>query len=123
MTDGTRADDTGEYGFTLPAMAQRRCERSPRREREPRHEQVARCAGGAPEHDRDIRCRLPDLVLHTQEQDRAPGSWQSGAHANEPVMMQSLGVGPFIRSLLPVRLTGGYRVTFGVWVSVSFNDL
>jgi hypothetical protein len=27
-------------------------------------------------------------------------------------------VGAFLRALLPVQLTGGYTVTFGVWVGV-----
>jgi len=34
------------------------------------------------------------------------------------VMMQVPNVGPFVRALLPVRLTGGYKLTFGVWVLV-----
>jgi hypothetical protein len=28
------------------------------------------------------------------------------------------GVGPFVRCLLPVHLTGGHTLTFGVWVGV-----
>lgn len=31
-------------------------------------------------------------------------------------MMQIPGVGPFVRAVLVVRLTGGYAVTDGVWV-------
>ena len=29
----------------------------------------------------------------------------------------------FVRSLLPVRLTGGYTVTLGVWIGVHPDDL
>ena len=33
------------------------------------------------------------------------------------------GVGPFVRALLVVRLTGGYAVTYGVWAGVHPGDL
>jgi hypothetical protein len=38
-------------------------------------------------------------------------------------MMQVPNVGPFVRALLPVRLTGGYTVTFGVWAAIHPDDL
>jgi len=38
-------------------------------------------------------------------------------------MMQVPHVGPFVRALLPVRLTGGYTVTFGVWVAIRPDEL
>ena len=38
-------------------------------------------------------------------------------------MMQVPGLRAFVRSLLPVRLSGGFTVTFGVWVGVSPGDL
>lgn len=38
-------------------------------------------------------------------------------------MMQIPGVGPFVRALLVVRLTGGYAVTYGVWAGVHPDDL
>jgi hypothetical protein len=37
-------------------------------------------------------------------------------------MLQVPNVGPFVRCLLPVSLTGGYRVTFGVWILVHPDD-
>jgi hypothetical protein len=37
--------------------------------------------------------------------------------------MQVEGIGGFIRILIPVKLTGGYTVTYGAWLSVAFNDL
>ena len=38
-------------------------------------------------------------------------------------MMQVEGVGAFVRALLPVRLTGGYTLTFGLWLGVRPDDL
>ena len=38
-------------------------------------------------------------------------------------MMQVPGAGPFVRALLPVHLSGGHTITFGVWVSISPDDL
>lgn len=38
-------------------------------------------------------------------------------------MMQVPNVGSFVRSLLPIKLTGGYTVTFGVWVAIHPDDL
>jgi hypothetical protein len=38
-------------------------------------------------------------------------------------MMLVPDLGGFIRALLPVQLTGGYTVTFGVWVGVHPDDL
>lgn len=37
--------------------------------------------------------------------------------------MQVPGVGAFVRCLLPVRLDGGYTVTFGTWLGVDPVDL
>jgi len=38
-------------------------------------------------------------------------------------MMQVPGVGAFVRALLPVKLTGGFSATFGVWVALDPADL
>jgi hypothetical protein len=38
-------------------------------------------------------------------------------------MMQVDGLGAFVRALVPANLTGGYTVTFGVWVGISPDDL
>src|SRR5918998_447852 len=74
------------------------------------------CGGPVHEHDRHMRFRLPDPVLALPDRDRTDGTWMSGSDANESVMMQVPGAGAFLRALLPTRLTGGYSVTFGVWV-------
>ena len=38
-------------------------------------------------------------------------------------MMQDPELGGFVRVLIPVKLLGGYKVTFGVWLSVHPDDL
>lgn len=43
--------------------------------------------------------------------------------AASSVMMQVPDYGPFVRALLPVSLTGGFTVTFGVWLAVHPDDL
>jgi hypothetical protein len=47
----------------------------------------------------------------------------SGADATSSVMMQLDGVGAFVRALLPVKLTGGYTITYGVWVDIQPSEL
>jgi hypothetical protein len=74
-------------------------------------------------HNRNIRFRLPDPVQETIEQERAPGAWMSHVDATASVMMQIPDVGPFVRALVPVALTGGHTVTFGVWLLVDPDDL
>jgi hypothetical protein len=37
--------------------------------------------------------------------------------------MQVQGVGAFVRILVPVKLIGGYKVTYGAWLSVHPDDL
>jgi hypothetical protein len=55
--------------------------------------------------------------------DDAPDTWFSHDDANTSVMMSVRGVGDYVRALLPVRLTGGFTVTYGVWIAVSADDL
>lgn len=38
-------------------------------------------------------------------------------------MMQVPGLGAFVRARLPVQLTGGHTVTYGVWVGIHPDDL
>jgi hypothetical protein len=74
-------------------------------------------------HDRNVRFRLPEPVLISPAQEKAPGAWLSGNSAETSVMMQIPSVGAFVRALLPVSLTGGYTVTYGVWVGISPAEL
>jgi hypothetical protein len=81
------------------------------------------CGRSADSHNRHVRFRLPDPVLRTPEKDEQEGTWKTDEDPNAAVMMMVPNVGPFVRALLPVRLTGGYTVTFGVWVGVHPDDL
>jgi hypothetical protein len=74
-------------------------------------------------HDRNVRFTLPDPVLDAPEQERTPGTWMSHAGARESVMMQVPGIGAFVRALLPVRLTEGHTITFGVWLAIDPAEL
>jgi hypothetical protein len=74
-------------------------------------------------HDRHLRFTLPDPVAVTEEREHAPGAWMSHRDAKTSVLMQINGLGAFVRALLPIQLTGGYTVTYGVWISVHPDDL
>lgn len=82
----------------------------------------AQCGRSTDEHDRHVRFRLPDPVFRLPEQDRTEGTWKSEPDPNAAVLMMAPATGGFVRALLPVRLTGGYTVTFGVWVGVRPDD-
>jgi hypothetical protein len=79
----------------------------------------ATCGRGRDVHNQHVRFRLPDPVLALPDGERTPGIWMSHDDANTSVMMQVPEVGPFVRVLLPVSLTGGDRLTFGLWLSIS----
>jgi hypothetical protein len=81
------------------------------------------CARPIPDHDRHVRFKLPDPVLDTDLQDSGPDAWRNGPDANQSTMLIVPQLGAFVRALLPVALTGGHTVTFGVWVAVRNEDL
>ena len=81
------------------------------------------CGRPLDDHDRHLRLRLPDPVLATSLRERAPGVWMNGEDATCSDMLQVPGIGPSVRVLLPVSLTGGHTVTFGLWLAVSPDDL
>jgi hypothetical protein len=62
-------------------------------------------------------------VQETIAQEKAPGTWMSHADAQTSVLMQVPDVGTYVRALVPVSLTGGHTVTFGVWLLVTPEDL
>jgi hypothetical protein len=64
-----------------------------------------------------MRFGLPEPVLAVPEAERAARMW-----GNE-VLMQVEGVGSFVRILVPVKLTGGFTVTYGAWLGVDSKDL
>ena len=75
------------------------------------------CGRPLDEHNRHLRFRLPEPVLDVPEAERASRTW------GNDVLMQVQEVGAFVRILVPVRLTGGYTVTFGAWLGVHPDDL
>lgn len=81
------------------------------------------CGRSASEHEKHVRFRLPDPVLESPEEHLVAGAWLSHGDPNTSVMMQVPALGPFVRALLPISLARGYKVTFGVWVSISHDEL
>lgn len=61
--------------------------------------------------DLDIRSLLPDPIAALPDEERA-GAW------GDRNLQLLDGVGAFVRCLMPVRLTGGDRVMYSVWLSV-----
>lgn len=81
------------------------------------------CGHAAEAHDRHVRFVVPEPVLAAPELLDDPATWMSHEDADGSVMMQAAGVGAFVRALLPIRLTGGHRLTYSVWVAVRPDDL
>lgn len=81
------------------------------------------CGHATHERDRNVRFRLPDPVLDLPNRDDTEGTWKTDPDPNRAVMMAIPSLGGFVRALLPVHLTGGDTVTFGVWVAVQQHDL
>ncbi|QIG39394.1 DUF2199 domain-containing protein [Microbacterium sp. 4R-513] len=85
-------------------------------------ETCVHCGAPIDLHDRDLRFTHPEPVLRAL--DISPSDiWMTGKDAAESVLMQVQGLGAFVRALLPVQLTGGYAVTYGVWVAIDAADL
>lgn len=81
------------------------------------------CGRSRQAHNQHVRFRLPDPVVAAPQQDRTPGTWMSHGDATSSVMLQVPGIGPFVRVLLPVTLTGGDTLTFGVWLGLEPADM
>ena len=60
---------------------------------------------------------MPDPVLDVPQEEREARIWQND------VMMEVQDTGAFVRALLPVHLTEGHTLTFGLWLGVSPQDL
>lgn len=71
------------------------------------------------EHDQHLRLRLPQPVLEAllDDEERAARTW------GNDVLMQVQGIGAFVRVLVPVRLSGGFSVTYGAWIGVHPDEL
>jgi hypothetical protein len=81
------------------------------------------CGRPVDDHDRHVRFTLPTPVLDLPDREHTAGAWLSHRTASESVMMQVPGAGAFVRVLLPVRLDGGFRVTFGAWLGIHPDQL
>ena len=79
----------------------------------------AECGRPLDLHDRHYRFRLPDALVG------ADGAhiWCSHEDPAASVLLRASRVGAFVRCLLPVQLTGGFTVTFGIWLAVRRRDL
>jgi len=75
------------------------------------------CGRPLDEHDRHVRFGVPEPVLSIPKEERPARTW------GNDVIMQVEGIGGFVRILVPVKLTGGYQITFGAWLSVDSADL
>jgi len=75
------------------------------------------CGRPRDQHDRHLRFHLPEPVLDVPEAERKGRTW------GNDTLMQVRDVGSFVRVMIPVKLTGGYTVTFGAWLWVSPDDL
>lgn len=80
------------------------------------------CGNPVDLHDRHVRFAYPDPVLDAGELP-ASAVWMTHPDANTSVMMQVNDIGAFVRALLPVHLTAGHTVTYGVWVGVHPEEL
>ncbi|MFI7000768.1 DUF2199 domain-containing protein [Nocardia sp. NPDC050175] len=80
------------------------------------------CGNALDEHNRHLRFTLPDPVLAAPERERTPGTWMSDetAHTSELLMVPNEGA--YVRATLPIKLTGGYTVSYGVWLLVHPGD-
>jgi hypothetical protein len=81
------------------------------------------CGRPVDDHDRDVRFRVPDPLLDVPGWEDLPDTWLSHGDPVSSVLLQVPEEGGFVRCLLPVHLTGGYRVTFGVWLAIHPDDL
>ncbi|MFD7156473.1 hypothetical protein ACFV9C_17870 [Kribbella sp. NPDC059898] len=81
------------------------------------------CGRALDAHDRHHRFTLPTPVLDLPDREHTPGTWLSHGTPQESVMMQVPGAGAFVRALLPVRLDGGFQITYGVWLGIHPDQL
>lgn len=62
-------------------------------------------------------------MLDLPDGEATDGIWLSAGTAREASLMQVPDLGCFVRAQLPIKLTGGYSLTYGVWVCVHPDDL
>jgi hypothetical protein len=77
------------------------------------------CGHELDEYDRHVRFRLPDVIAALPDAERTPGVGLSNPDPVRADFLESAEHGCFVRSLLRLPLTGGYALTFGVWIEVT----
>jgi Uncharacterized protein conserved in bacteria (DUF2199) len=73
------------------------------------------CTSAIDEGERHVRFQLPDPVLSLSRSKRAQ---YLGAD-----IIGVRGVGSFARVLLPIQLTGGYKLVVGTWICFDSQDM
>ena len=86
-------------------------------------EHCPNCGHALDEHDRHVRFKLPTPVFDQPDWEKLDGLWMSHETPSESVMLRTTDLGAFVRVLLPVRLDGGYQVTYGAWLGVDPDDM
>lgn len=84
-----------------------------------RHEICSECGRPLDVHDRNVRFRVPESVIGLSQEELAERSWSSPKTDH----LEVRGVGSFVRCLLPIRLTGGFSLTYCVWLQVDPETL
>ncbi|TQM64477.1 DUF2199 domain-containing protein [Humibacillus xanthopallidus] len=85
-----------------------------------RHGEACTCCGATlDEHDRHVRLLLPDRIADRPEAERLQGVGLSNSDPSRAHFLEAAAYGCFVRSLLRVRLTDGYSLTYGLWVRVT----
>jgi hypothetical protein len=105
----------------LDLQPQETAERSGPTEPWTRQEQGEPCAlcGRSPAaHARDPRFVLPDRIATLPDREYTPGIAMTGETAEDSVLLKTEHEG-FVRATLPVKLTGGLTVQYGLWVAVA----
>ena len=75
------------------------------------------CGRPLDDHNRHLRFTWPEPVLTVPEHERQSRTW------GNDVLMQVEGIGAFVRVLIPIKLTGGFTLTYGAWLSIHPNGL
>ena len=77
------------------------------------------CDRALADHNTDLQFGAPDAVLAAQDQLVPDQAWMSGNGIGDSDLLVIPPVGAFVRTLLPVRVSGGATLTYGVWIDVD----
>ncbi len=75
------------------------------------------CGRPLDDHNRQVKFKRPDSVFAIPDSELEGRVW-----GDDPLLAVK-DVGFFIRTLMPVALTGGFTVTYGVWIEIESDDL